>query len=382
MIVGERILCLDCMRPQSACWCALVPSLRTRTRVLILQHPRERMVPIGTARMAHRALVDSTLRVGVDFSADPVVAEALRGPAVLLFPGPRAVDLDGFVAPSPLTLVVVDGTWANARKIVRRNPAIGALPQVGFTPSKPSEYRIRREPASYTVATIEALAHVLGRLEDDPTRFESLLVPFRAMVDAHARFRDEVGAHRQKSWSRRPLIPAWLAEAGPRLVLVHGEENASVGRRPGEIVHWLAVRLTTAERFEAVLRSRSSLAPTTPEHLELPRELIDDGESFASFGSRWRAFLRPDDVLASWRTTSVDALEHEGGAHCVPVAAPARIDLRPIASKLVRGRPGTVLDCAVRLGLSPAEPWARGRGGRRMAALETIARRLFREPPR
>jgi DTW domain-containing protein YfiP len=48
--------------------------------VLLLQHPKERRVGVGTARMAHLALPNSELRVGLDFSADPVVQAAVNAP--------------------------------------------------------------------------------------------------------------------------------------------------------------------------------------------------------------------------------------------------------------------------------------------------------------
>ena len=67
--------------------------------VLLLQHPRERRTPIGTARLAHLCLPGSELHVGVEFDEHPGVlaalaaAEAAGRPAHLLFPGPRSVDL-------------------------------------------------------------------------------------------------------------------------------------------------------------------------------------------------------------------------------------------------------------------------------------------------
>ena len=69
----RRSVCARCRRPPVVCYCAVLPSLPARTRVLLLQHPRERHVAIGTARMAHLALPSSTLRMGVDFSRDEVV---------------------------------------------------------------------------------------------------------------------------------------------------------------------------------------------------------------------------------------------------------------------------------------------------------------------
>ena len=102
--------------------------------------------------------------------------DALAGedgrPAYLLFPGPNA-STSRVRSDEPITLVVVDGTWWQARKLTKRNAELAALPQLRFTPPAPSNYRIRKEPADHCVATVEALAQVLGVLEGDPERFAS-----------------------------------------------------------------------------------------------------------------------------------------------------------------------------------------------------------------
>jgi DTW domain-containing protein len=185
--------------------------LPSRTRVLLLQHPRERRVGVGTARMAHLALPNSLLRVGVDFRRDPLVQDALAGgDAQLLFPGPEARDVAELRAgaPASLTLVVLDGTWWHARKLLKLNPALAALPRLCFTPAQGSSYRIRRQPAPFCVSTIEALAHALAVLEPGAVTFERLLDPFHAMVSLQERFAAEVQAHRhRKHGAPRPARP-------------------------------------------------------------------------------------------------------------------------------------------------------------------------------
>nr|MDQ3300003.1 DTW domain-containing protein [Myxococcota bacterium] len=47
---------MRCRRPQVVCYCAALPRIDTSTRVVILQHPRERDMAIGTARMASLCL--------------------------------------------------------------------------------------------------------------------------------------------------------------------------------------------------------------------------------------------------------------------------------------------------------------------------------------
>ncbi len=254
---AHRAICARCRRPESVCYCAHLVSLPTRTRVLLLQHPRERHVPIGTARLAHLCLPGSELRVGVDFDDDAQVRAALGGggPTYLLFPGPNAIDLAEANLPGPITLVVVDGTWWQARKLLKRNAALAALPQIRFTPRAPSNYRIRREPADHCVATVEALAQVLGALEGDPERFAALLRPFEAMIDTQLHYARTVrGARRRHAVHHarhpaRPRTPALLRERPDDVVCLHGEANAWPARaavdHPAEIVHWIARRPRT-----------------------------------------------------------------------------------------------------------------------------------------
>ena len=290
LATAGRATCATCLRPVPVCICAHVRPFRTRTRVLILQHPRERHVPINTARLARLSLPEAVFRQGIDFAADPVVSDILAGrdggpPPYLLFPGPKAVDLARERPSGPITLIVLDGTWWQARKLLRSNPALAALPQLRLAPAAPSRYRIRREPHAHCVATIEAIALALRALEGESSdaaggdgaeveaRFAALLAPFEAMVEHQLAFASRVGAarHLRAAVARGPRsarpsqVPALVAlrAAAPRLVCVHGEANAWPLRVPDhpppEIVHWLAWRAVTGETFEAIVAPRRPL---------------------------------------------------------------------------------------------------------------------------
>ncbi|MBI5486196.1 MAG: DTW domain-containing protein [Deltaproteobacteria bacterium] len=209
-----RAECLRCGRPAVVCWCRWVTPLDTRTRVVILQHPRERSMPIGTARMAHHGLVRSTLHVGTDFDRDPGVQAALHdpaAPAVLLYPGPQARPLETEPPPGPVTLVVIDGTWSQARWLLRHNPSLQELPRFALTSPPPSDYRIRPEPQLDFVCTIEALFHSLRLLEPDSLDLRPLLAPFRAMVDMQLEFQQR----RRGALTYHALCRAGLATGRP-----------------------------------------------------------------------------------------------------------------------------------------------------------------------
>ena len=200
-----RRMCFLCRRPESACYCRYLCSIETQTRVVLLQHPRERDVPFGTARMASLCLPNSGLYVGYAWEDPSMLSHELSHPdrpAMLLYPDELARDVSSNPPPGPVTLVVVDGTWPNTRKMVKRSALLRDLPRIAFAPARPSEYRIRREPRPDCVSTIEALAHVLGALEGDPERFERLLLPFRKMVEQQVGL---IQKYKRAKTLRRPL---------------------------------------------------------------------------------------------------------------------------------------------------------------------------------
>src|SRR3954471_17756079 len=75
--MSEEILhCESCLKTPDLCVCSEVKSISNRTHVLILQHPQEPDKTLGTARLSHLALKNSTLRVGLSW---PNLAAALYG---------------------------------------------------------------------------------------------------------------------------------------------------------------------------------------------------------------------------------------------------------------------------------------------------------------
>jgi DTW domain-containing protein YfiP len=381
--VEHRAVCGTCRRPASVCYCRHITKVDTVTRIVLLQHPRERDTAIGTARMASLCLPNAELHVGVRWQGSAALARALSDPsrpAVLLYPGPGAIDVVRSPPPGPVTLIVVDGTWWQARKLVRSNPELAALPRYAFTPPSPSEYRIRKEPDATYVSTIEALVHVLGALEGDPTRFRALLTPFRAMIDAqieHERTRNRMRIRHKKKTPKPPgvRVPAILRERADDLVCVVGEANAWPyrAREEGttyedELVHWVAVRVATGEVFEEVVAPTSPLAPRASSHVRLPVETIAGGGTLPALHARWRAFVRESDVVCSWGRYATSLFVSRGGH-----LPPARVDLRQVARAFTRGKVGTLEDLMARLELPAAPDLTQGRAGMRLAQVSLVA---------
>ena len=181
----SRAQCSRCLRPQTHCLCALIPQLDSRTRVLLLQHPSEVGHALNTARLADLGLLNAELRVGEVFEDLATLLNPPGYQARLLFPGEGAQLIDTG-EPSdeslPWLLVVPDGTWRKARKLLHLNPLLAQLPRVTLPEGAVSRYRLRKAPGPGALSTLEAIVQALEILEA-PTSFAPLLRPFEALIE-------------------------------------------------------------------------------------------------------------------------------------------------------------------------------------------------------
>ncbi|MDR6163382.1 DTW domain-containing protein [Pseudomonas moraviensis] len=179
----SRPQCPRCLRPKTHCLCPLIPHLDSRTRVLLLQHPSEVSHALNTARLAALGLSNAELIVGEVFEDLPTLLNRPGYQARLLFPAEDAQPLQAYTASDePLLLVVPDGTWRKARKMLHLNPLLAALPRVTLAEGGVSRYRLRKAPGPGALSTIEAIVQALETLEA-PTTFAPLLKPFEALIE-------------------------------------------------------------------------------------------------------------------------------------------------------------------------------------------------------
>jgi len=160
---------------------------------LLLQHPSEVNHALNTARLAALGLTHAQLVVGEVFEDLATLLSPPGYQARLLFPADDAQPLQAY-APSdqPLLLVVPDGTWRKARKLLHLNPLLAALPRVTLAEGAESRYRLRKAPGPGALSTVEAIVQALEVLEA-PASFAPLLKPFEALIEGQiAAMGDEV----------------------------------------------------------------------------------------------------------------------------------------------------------------------------------------------
>lgn len=201
-----RVMCDACNQPDFSCYCSQLQPFDPGISFVVLIHPIEVKRRIATGRMSHLSLKNSYLIEGQDYSTNTKVNELLADDnyhSVVLYPGANSINLttahdsekqrlcsDG----RKLRIFVVDGTWATARKMMRMSHNLNRLPRICFSPTRPSNFRVRKQPQPHCYSTIEAIHHTLELLGESQgfdvqmRVHDRLLRAFEYMVERQLHF--------------------------------------------------------------------------------------------------------------------------------------------------------------------------------------------------
>ncbi len=188
---GSLPRCVTCRLETSLCLCARLGPRPARTRVVVVVHHKEWMKPTNSGHLVPRLVEGAEVRVrgrpGRPFSAEGLVEPARR--TLLLYPGPAARPLDRALCaedPRPVTLVVPDGNWRQAKKVAGREPELAGVQMVRLVDPEPTRFAIRRHRRGPDIlGTLEAVALALSVLEGEagPALEAELTDVFLAWVD-------------------------------------------------------------------------------------------------------------------------------------------------------------------------------------------------------
>ncbi len=184
------------MSPKSTCICKHIHPLQTKTRFIILMHPKEyKKEKNGTGQMTKLQLENSEIIVGVDFTNNKRVNEILsneNNSSFLLYPGKdnfnlsvrKSSEVNVFMGNHP-HLFILDGTWPCARKMLKLSQNLQSLKRVSFDNAIKSKFIIKQQPESLCLSTIESVYTVLNLLKEGDVEHcdtSGFLVPFEKMI--------------------------------------------------------------------------------------------------------------------------------------------------------------------------------------------------------
>ncbi|XP_050424740.1 tRNA-uridine aminocarboxypropyltransferase 2 [Adelges cooleyi] len=122
--------------------------------------------------------------------------------SILLYPSLKATDIVDFPKDAEIrNLILLDGTWPQAKAIYNNTPLLHSIPHVKLMHKYVSHYIIRTQPTDGCLSTLETAIEALTILEDDQCYKNLLLKPLNALCD----FQLEHGAvtHQSKEFRKR-----------------------------------------------------------------------------------------------------------------------------------------------------------------------------------
>ena len=159
------IRCQGCGLSDSLCLCSSLPQLAPRTRVIVLAHRIELTKSTNTGRLVARMLPERA-RLEQSHCWEPAADVLPHAHSFVLFPSDDAQPLEA-VAAEVQTLIIPDGTWAQSRRMARRQAHCRDLPKVRLSDTPHSAYALRRSAVQSGLCTLEAAVHALRVLEPE-----------------------------------------------------------------------------------------------------------------------------------------------------------------------------------------------------------------------
>ena len=172
--------CAGCRLIASHCMCALRPVVPTRAGMCLIMADVEPLKPSNTGWLVADVVADTAAFGWARTEVDPALLAMLNDPQwqpYVVFPGefvaPERVITSvpslssgaavgaGSTGKRPL-FVVLDGTWSQACKMLRKSPYLNHLPVLSLPPGQLSRYHLRRSNREHHFCTSEVAALCLA----------------------------------------------------------------------------------------------------------------------------------------------------------------------------------------------------------------------------
>jgi len=163
--------CPNCLIPPAFCVCQVAALETVSTRVTVVIHFSDAVRMTNTGKMVPIVLANSEVLIRGEKQAPLDISRAILPDHdnILLYPSPASEPLTPAYLSTirrPINLIVPDGNWNQAGKMVRREKLLHAIPHVHLPRGKPSRYRLRTAAHDNWLATFEAVARALGTIEN------------------------------------------------------------------------------------------------------------------------------------------------------------------------------------------------------------------------
>jgi len=170
---GGRIeRCVNCMLLPYLCICALKTTAQTNSAFLLLMYDDEILKPSNTGRLIADLVPDTFAYIWSRTKPNTEMLALLQDPQwqpVVIFPAEysqpeRVISESNQLSDKKPLFILLDGSWAQAKKMFRKSPYLDNLPVLSFSPENISRYLVRKAVKDNQLATAEVAALALERI--------------------------------------------------------------------------------------------------------------------------------------------------------------------------------------------------------------------------
>nr|WP_301003445.1 DTW domain-containing protein [Pseudoalteromonas sp.] len=181
--------CEQCLIAKHYCICEGAQYASCDAAVCLLMYHNESFKPSNTGRLIAQIVPDNYAFRWDRTSPDPALLALLSNEEYqpfVIFPAEdvetdRVVTQVEPVAGKTPLFIFLDGTWREAKKMIRKSPYLDNLPVLSISAQKLSDYRLRVAPHAHQLGTAEVAIMVLALANevDASTKLEQHFIKFR-----------------------------------------------------------------------------------------------------------------------------------------------------------------------------------------------------------
>lgn len=161
--------CSYCMLREHLCICSDKPVISSNAAFLLVMYDDEVLKPSNTGRLIADLFEDTFAYIWSRTEPNSAMLELLEDPQwqpYVVFPAEYAqpervaekVDIE--TGKRPL-FIMLDGSWAEAKKMFRKSPYLNKFPVLSINPDKPSRYKVREASKENQLGTAEVAARII-----------------------------------------------------------------------------------------------------------------------------------------------------------------------------------------------------------------------------
>jgi DTW domain-containing protein len=181
--------CQQCLLAEHYCICEGVEQANCDAAVCLLMYHNESFKPSNTGRLIAEIVPDNYAFRWDRTDPNPALLTLLNDAQyqpMIVFPAEDVesnrviTQVDNISDKKPL-FIFLDGTWREAKKMIRKSPYLDNLPVLSITAEKLSDYRLRVAPHAHQLGTAEVAIMVLALAgeNDAASKLEQHFIKFR-----------------------------------------------------------------------------------------------------------------------------------------------------------------------------------------------------------